>query len=246
MKKGFMLMLLTMLVWPGSAVAGTKLVDAILGGVSIELPAPKGFSEVRDVSPQTYKRAERMMTIPQNRLLTLFVPDTDLNRFLKNQETALKYNRYIMVQTPRFAESLEMSSKDFHELAGRIRQEQNQFPKRHREEAQSYVDGITKRFSKEHEISMDLKIGQPRPLGVFAEGDNFIASAMLTKMKGAVGEETMEVIMVSVSSFIRVKNKLIFGWLYSKYESQHDIDWIRAATKDWIKEILAANRAGSN
>jgi len=246
MKKGFILILFTILVWPSSSVAGTKLVEVILGGVSIELPAPKGFSEVRDVSPQTYKRAEKMMTIPQNRLLALFVPDTALNRFLKNQETALKYHRYIMVQAPRGAESLEISSQEFQVLADNYRQDQNRLLKHDTEKAQSHVDGIIKSFSKEHEISMDLNIGQPRFLGFFAEGDNFIASALVTKVKAVAGGETMEVIMASASSFILIKNRLIFGWLYSKYDSQQDIDWIRTATKDWIKEIIAANRAGSN
>ena len=51
--------------------------------------------------------------------------------------------------------------------------------------------------------------------------------------------------MVGVSGFVRVNNKLIFVWVYSKHDSQEDIDWVRAAAKDWIQEILSANQSGS-
>ncbi len=32
--------------------------------------------------------------------------------------------------------------------------------------------------------------------------------------------------MVGVSGFVRVNNKLIFVWVYSKHDSQEDIDWV--------------------
>ena len=92
---------------------------------------------------------------------------------------------------------------------------------------------------------MDLKVGQPRALGVFTEGDDYIASALLAKMKATVGEDNVEFVMVSVSGFVKVKNKLIFAWLYSKHDSQRDIDWVRAVAKDWIQEILSANQSES-
>jgi hypothetical protein len=104
---------------------------------------------------------------------------------------------------------------------------------------------VSDRFSNEHGVAMNLKVGQPRALGVFAEGDDYIASALLTKMKVAVGEESVEFVVVSVSGFVRVKNKLIFAGVYSKHDSQEDIDWVRVAAKDWIQEILSANQSGS-
>jgi hypothetical protein len=107
------------------------------------------------------------------------------------------------------------------------------------------VDDASDRFSKEHGVATDLKVGQPRSLGVFAEGDNYIASALLARMKAAVGEESVEFVIVSASGFVRVKNKLIFAWVYSKHESQEDIDWVRAAATDWIQDILSANPPGS-
>lgn len=243
MKKGLTLLLLAMLVCAPSSKAGTKLVEVSLGGTNIKLPAPQEFSEVSKVSPQTRSQAERL-TIPQNRLLAYFVPDADLQRFKRNQEGTLLHRRYTMVQTLRAAESVNMSSQDFRELAQRIRREQKQFPERNREEAQAYVDDVSDRFSNEHGVAMDLKVGQPRALGVFAEGDDYIASALLTKMKVALGEESVEFVMASVLGFVRVKNKLLFAWVYSTHDSQEDIDWVRAAAKDWIEEILSANQSG--
>ena len=150
-----------------------------------------------------------------------------------------------MVQTLRAAESLNVSSQDFRELAQRVRQTQNEFPERDRERAQAQADNVSDRISKEHAIAMDLRVGEPRALGVFADGDDYIASALLAKMKVAVGEKHVEIVMVSASSFVRVKNKMIFAWVYSKHDSQEDIDWVRVAAKDWIQEILLANNPGS-
>jgi hypothetical protein len=244
MKKALMVLLVAMFVCTGAAGAGTKVVQVTLGGVNIQVPAPNEFSEVTDISPQTRKRAERL-TLPQNRLLAYFIPDADIQRFKKGQAATLVYTRYTMAQTLRGMESANMSSQDFRDMAQRVRQEQNQFPERDRERAQSFVDDVSKDLSKERGVAIDLKVGQPRALGVFADGDNFIAYALLTKMKAAAGGETLEFILASASGFVRVKNKLIFAWVYSKYDSQKDIDWVRAATKDWMQQILSANGAGS-
>ena len=244
MKKGLMLLLLAMLVYAPSSKAGTKLVEVSLGGTNIKLPAPEEFSEVSEVSPQTRSQAEKL-TIPQNRLLAYFVPDADLERLKKSQGATLEYQRYTMVQTLRAAESLNMSTQDFRGLAQRVRQEQGQFPERDREQAQAYVDDASDRLSKERGVAVDLKVGQPQALGVFADGDDYIASALLAKMKAAMGEKSVEFVIVSASGFLRVKNKLIFAWVYSKYDSQEDIDWVRAAAKDWIQGILSANQPGT-
>ncbi|MGD2126277.1 MAG: hypothetical protein PVG99_09370 [Desulfobacteraceae bacterium] len=244
MKKAFMLVLLAMLFCTQSALAETELVGISLGGVNIQLPAPNGFSEVSDVSPQIRNRAERL-TPPQNRLLAFFVPDAALQRFKKGEVATLVYDRYMVVQAFRGMESGNVSSQQFRELVRHIRQEQGHLSERDRERAQSYIDDVSKELSKERGISIDLKVGQPLSLGVFAEGDNFIAYAGLTKYKIAAEGKALEMVNASAISFIRVKKKLIFGYVYAKHDSEKDIDWVRAAAKDWIQKILSANGSGS-
>ncbi len=60
---------------------------------------------------------------------------------------------------------------------------------------------------------------------------------MVSKDAGFVASDTV----VSTTSFLYVKGKLLYVYLYTTFENTTDIDWARSATRFWIGKILAEN-----
>jgi hypothetical protein len=82
-----------------------------------------------------------------------------------------------------------------------------------------------------------MKINEAMSLGPFFERPEAFGLTILTKMSDA-GKSQM---IVNSASLIHVKNKLLFAYVYSDYESQEDIDWSRHVAKNWTDSILTSN-----
>ncbi len=47
---------------------------------------------------------------------------------------------------------------------------------------------------------------------------------------------------VGVGGTIKVKNRVLFAYVYSLYESEKDINWTKSKSIEWIDSILKLNR----
>ena len=50
------------------------------------------------------------------------------------------------------------------------------------------------------------------------------------------------VTMVCGVSAVRVKQRVIFAYLYHKYESQDSVSWLHKNAMAWVDSILARNK----
>lgn len=224
------------------ANAETQNIQIEVGGTMINVPSPTGFHEISDLSPETRKRAETM-TPPQNRLVAVFVSEADLRRIMKSD--APEFGRYMFLQVFRDLENRNISRSQFQQLGTQIKQQQNTLSTKLKDKANSFIEGAADKLSKDSAISLSLKRGEKVPLDVFLEQSNAVGFAMLAKYQVSAEGEKFDHVVVSGTSFIRVKQKVLYAYVYSTYESQEDLRWTQLVSRKWVNNILESNKNSS-
>jgi hypothetical protein len=85
--------------------------------------------------------------------------------------------------------------------------------------------------------SKPIDIGHPEMLGGTFQKPNSAGFAMLSAMKQN-DRVTTTAIGIAV---IRVKQRLVFAYLYHKYESSDTVNWVSKHLEVWCDAILAEN-----
>jgi hypothetical protein len=220
------------------AIAGTQGVTVDVGGEAVYIPAPTGFHEVSQLSPETRKFAE-MVTPPKNRLLAVFVSEGDLGQIMKGEDPVL--DRYILMQCYRQLENSRITGAEFSKLAGQVRQEQYTLLEKDKATRDSRIAQMSKTISKEYGIALNLKIGETAPLGVFMEKTGAIGFAYLAKCQASAEGQQLDHLVAGATSIMRVKGNLMYSHVYSKYATAQDLDWVRTTTSVLADQIQAAN-----
>ena len=232
--------LLLMVVVSHEATAGTQSVTVDVGGQGLYLPAPAGFHEISLLSPETRKLAETL-TPPSNRLLAVFVSESDLGRIMKGESPELQ--RYMFMQAYRQLEKSDISGAQFSKLVAQVKQQQYTLLEKSKDQVDSVIDRASGKISKDYGISLKVNIGEPVPLGVFMEKSDAVGFAMLAKCHGAAEGQQVDLLMAGGTSLVRVNGKILYAYVYSRYETQKDLDWVRATSSSWADQLLTAQVA---
>ena len=223
MKQIFMIFFYWLMLLGSIANAETQNIQIEVGGVKIDVQAPIGFHEISSLSPETRNLAETM-TPPSNRLLAIFVSEDDLGRIMKGE--APEFGRYMLLQVFRELENTNISNGQFRQLVAQIKEQQNT-------------------LSKEYELSQKMKIGEQVPLGVFFEQSNAIGFASMVKYQAEAEGEKLDYVVAGGTSFIRVKQKVLYAYVYGTYENQDDLNWVRSKSREWVDSLLTFNNTST-
>jgi hypothetical protein len=88
-----------------------------------------------------------------------------------------------------------------------------------------------------HLGSKPFAIDRPEMLGGIFKKLNASGFAMLLSSK----QDTRTMTMASGMATLRIKQRLVFAYLYRKYESSETVSWIRKNLEAWADAILARN-----
>ncbi len=198
------------------------------GGTPIVIGAP--ISEMVEVG---YDNREAMeIFVPgQNRLLAAFVLTKDLPGLTSGDEN-LRMARYAMVQVPRAGEYADCGVSEFKEVTDSLE-----------EEFGSIVDATIKEAEDEFNRKMEsfdlkVKLGQPTQLGCLFTKQNAYCFGMIIPV--SIEGETYQ--MGMGATLLRVKNRLLFIYLYADYKDEETVKWLRSTSMKWTDAILAANK----
>lgn len=220
------------------ALAGTQSVTIDVGGTQIYVPAPNSFHEVSQLSPETRKLAETM-TPPDNRLLAVFVSEADLGRIMKGESPQLY--RYMYLQVFRELEKSGLTAAEFQQLGNQVKQQQETLLEKVRSRVGSLVDSASAKLSKERNIPLKIQFGEQAPLGVFLNNSDAIGFASLARVRVSANGKQVDDVIASGVSFIRVKGKLLFAYVYGKYDDQQDVEWVRTTSINWLAHLSSSN-----
>jgi hypothetical protein len=230
MKNLLVIILQTLLLFPLTLHASGCSTTA--GGVPVVIPAPMG--EFVEVGTDKLDFFEYM--VPSgNRLLCAFVP-TGLLPSLKKPASGM--DRYMVVEISRRLDekNAEVTSARFEEVVSGIKQKfgdskaLNQITQTTSEEIRRKLKAIDK--------SKDLAIEQPAPLGTLFQSPDAYAFAMISPVTSG----GVSVRMINASVLLRVRNRLVFAYLYAGSDDETSLKWIENTAEDWARKILATNK----
>ena len=199
------------------------------GGVALTLPGPgSDFVESGDKLRTTFFE---LLAPASNRLLSAYLSAQTMADFGAGK-TAPKLDVYALVEVPRKAEYADCTPNAFEQVV------------------KGFEPAMGKLGSKdygeiEQEMNLRLKtlgtkpiaVDQPQMLGGIFQKTDAAGYAMLTAYKA--GDRS--VTMAGGFALLRVRQRLLFAYLFAKYDSPDTVTWIRKNLESWSDAILAKN-----
>jgi hypothetical protein len=232
-------------VFFAAALGSAMLVEASpidIGKVRIELPVPLGSVEIAGQLPVFRKIVESV--VPEgNTLIGLYAPEADVK---KAAQGGVDLPHYMMAQSTRAAENLDVSAADFESLA--------ELSKAQLPSLKDVIDGAAKdaikkatdTLSAETRTDMDTQLGETKILGVYAEEKDWLGLSLTMRVQAAGADETGNPrTLVCAANTVRVRNRLLYLFVYAQYASDADKVWTERVSRDWINATWRANPASA-
>ena len=221
------------------AQAQTTL-EASVGGASLLLPVPDGFTEPSISAPILRTNAEAI-TAPPMRLIAVFVDEED--RRAVERGTPPSFRRYFMVQVLRARESETLDESSFLNVKSQVTGLNREAFMRVSDELRKHVDSAAMKIGTEAGVGeLALDIGRPRQLGLFHETDSSVSTMLVTRASASTSTRTIERTVAQATSTILLKGKVVFFTAYSEVNGGSDYDWLRGVSRVWVESARQANR----
>lgn len=210
-----------------------------LGDRTIFIPDPEGFEEATSQFA-SFKRRVETTEAPQNDTLGAHLPLSDCE--LLRQGLLPTYNLYTKVSVMKIARELDVSAGEMAAIVDDFRKNLTSYLDPNgpamKQLDKHLEQGLTNLDSKETKIDFN----QPQQLGEFdmrIDVRSFLMLMAFTINSGGT-EQTQP--MLATTSFVRVKDRVIFAYTFMKYKSKADLDTIKQFTTKWTNSIVAANK----
>jgi len=223
-----------------STPASTSTSTASIGGVAVALPILPGYADP-SATPLVMMNLISHALPPTNRLLSVMLQDEFLAR-LRAHDPDTSHVRYLAVQTFPQIEWSGISPEGFAQVKSMLRAQNARMLE---EIAPQLAEAETK-MSKElgdatGDHSVSLRSGASTSLGVFDEQADSIGLAALQTLSVTVRDHPTEKRQAMAMGAVRLHGKLLMVSAYSSYDSQADIDWVKAQVHDWVERLAALN-----
>ncbi len=224
---------LTLVALLFTAVANATVVK--VGGQSLNMPLPAGFADTAAAAPQLKQLGEKQFTSEASRLLVYGVEQAGLERMKKNQGEPIQ--RYLQVQVPKQLEGASATPADFAELKKLVLQ---QNPSLTKSENQLATLPKGKLGELTDEKAKQAQPGTPLTLGVLRDDERSLTTLTLSRFETKAGK-TGTVYVLTATSHVLVKDKLLHFYLYADYLKPADAEWLRETSNAWLQAVLQAN-----
>jgi hypothetical protein len=194
-----------------------------LGDTRIALDAPPGFADTGFTgSPRLQELAEGL-TSASNRVLLFALTDADLRRFMVGDQMEVK--RYMVVATPKGSEHDSLSAGSFIRLANDSLRSLGSAPAAGTD-CPRYLD--------------NLPPGRAALLAQLASEQTVVSVLQGTRIPPQRRSEPPSYVLSS-TTLLLVRGKALNLSVYSAYETEDDVEWIRAITARWIEDLKRLN-----
>jgi hypothetical protein len=195
-----------------------------LGDARVALDTPPGFSDVQMTgSPRLLELAEAL-TSASNRILLFALEDEDVRRFSVGDAPVLR--RYVIAVTPKGLETARVTLAAFHTLAADSLRELGSLPPAD-SEPRSYLDAQPR--------------GRSSLLAELRRDQDLVSVLQGARLPDAPRGGRAPRYLLSSTTLMLVRGKALNLSLYTSYEADADLDWIRATTLRWVDELQRLN-----
>ena len=206
-----------------------------IGVTEITIPAPHGFVHMSK-APSQIQSSFEMMTPQTNRFLGGFLlPSATV---IPESGVTPPLDQYMLVQTLRAIEGIDVSAEDFKMVKDELARSQDQMFAQKKEEFNERL----KALAAKGEVGADIQLGEPVMLGTFVNKDDALSSLMVVAVSAEDGTgKTVERAVACGMSLVRVKDKIVYLYVYRHYTDDASLDWVKRTAEKWVNETLAAN-----
>ena len=208
--------LLVLALWAGPALAAPFAVQ--VGEARLALDAPPGFSDVQGTgSPRLLELAESI-TSPSNRILLFALEDGDVRRFSVGDSPELR--RYVIAVTPKGLERDRVTPPSFQAFVADSLRELGSAPQGG--DVRAYLDR------------------QPAGRGALLAELRRDAQ-VVSVLQGVRVSPKERRYLLSTTTLMLIRGKAVNLSVYSLYDRETDLDWIRAITARWVDDLQRLN-----
>jgi hypothetical protein len=214
----------------------SEATDISIGGVSLSIPNPNGFSPVTQQMAVLYD-LQKQFVAPTNEEFVAFIPERDVPAVLRDEIPDLP--RRFTVQTAKSLIGVSVSTSDFVKLKNTIKSQNDELMKKVEKELPGLMKQMNEGITKKYDVDLAFSVSQMVPLPVHEDADRTLAYSALVKydMKDEHGKPAPFVV-VFTATFVHVKGKVLF--LYS-YAEESGLEWSKEASRQWANAVIAAN-----
>jgi hypothetical protein len=210
--------------------------DISVGGVSLAIPSPNGFSPVTPRMASLYE-LQKQFVPPTNEEFASFIPERDVPAVLKDNIPAMP--RRFTVQTAKRLIGASVSTADFAQMKNIIKSQNDELKKKVEAQLPGLMKQMNDGITKKYDIDRAFSISQVVPMPAHEETGRTFAFSALVKydMKNDHGIPR-SFVGVFTTTLVHVKSKVLF--LYS-YAEKSGLEWSRGASRQWANAVVAGN-----
>lgn len=198
--------------------------------VSFVLPSPA--PDLVEMGPDLRVLME-IAAPTSNRLVAAFIPSEEVAK-LPGGLTGPP-QKYGLVEVLRRAEFVDVDEATFKQVVDSMAQQLSSGAVQ--ATMQQQQDKINEKIDELGLKTGRVTLDKPEQLGVIFSKSNAYGFCMMMPM--ASSGKTVN--MVSGTALLRVKNRMIYAYLYNQYEDKTSVDWVVKRTEAWADAILKAN-----
>jgi len=199
-----------------------------VGEVRLGLDAAPGFSDTTFMGSPRLQELAEAITSPSNRILLFALSDGDLRKFTQGDPP--DFRRYMTAVTPRELEHERLNPQRFGEFADAAQRELGERVPAGKISTEYFDKQPLGKSSVVGELRRDPEV-RSLLLGARVPPNTRLQPPGAPKQQYAL----------STVSLLLVRGKALSLTVYSAYDSQADLDWIRAITTRWIDDLQRLN-----
>ena len=199
-----------------------------LGETRVGLDAPPGFADTTFTGSPRLQELAEMITSPSSRILLFALSDGDLRKFTQGDPP--DFRRYMTAVTPRELEHERLGPQRFGQFADAAQRELGERVPAGKSFAEYFDQQPIGKSSVVGELRRDPEV-RSLLLGARVPPNTRMQLPGTPKQQYAL----------STISLLLVRGKALSLTVYSAYDSQADLDWIRAITARWIDDLQRLN-----
>jgi hypothetical protein len=133
---------------------------------------------------------------------------------------------------------VQVSAADFKEVKDQVATSMDQILAEKKDE----INARLKKLAEEGQ-GAEVELTEPMMLGTFLNQENAVCSAMMMKARSPDGKGGFnERVIACGMSIMRVKDKILYLYVYSHYTDEAALEWAKNTSKKWVADVLAANK----
>jgi hypothetical protein len=193
-----------------------------VGDARLAMDAPPAFSDVQSTgSPRLLELAEAL-TPASNRILLFALEDGDVRRFSVGDTPELR--RYVLVATPKGLEREHVNATSFRGfVADSLRDLGEPAPQGN---LRAHLDAQPR--------------GQASLVAELRRDPELVSVLQATRLP-ELRKEAPPRYMLQTTTLLLARGKALNLQVFARYESDDDVQWIRAASARWADELLRLN-----